>query len=272
MGVGMGDAATPGSTGGAPEQTPSGPGGPTRPTPALKWARRAGPGLPLPFLWIEKGVCEASARGSSARSGFREPLPGGRPHVRGRAQLASSPAGFKRARSERWEHRGCARTAAVTHGTEPGLSAAGSSRASGRPPGRGLAGPAVSPEAAGEPTSWPLISPVSPSRTFMAGVQFGGAQASAGSPLHSKPPAPRSQGTPRVPAVTAAPQGEDSGPADGLRLSSRTPRRPAPQDPENPHPARPATQARAAEWTPCAPEPPGRRPPSGGPPFSPARH
>lgn len=27
MGVGMGDAATPGSTGGAPEQTPSGPGG-----------------------------------------------------------------------------------------------------------------------------------------------------------------------------------------------------------------------------------------------------
>ena len=220
MGVGMGDAATPGSTGGAPEQTPSGPGGPTRPTPALKWAGRAGPGLPLPFLWIEKGVCAASARGSSARSGFREPLPGGRPRVRGRAQLASSPAGFKRACSEHWEQRGCAHTAAVTHGTEPGLSAAGSSRASGRPPGRGLAGPAVSPEAAGEPTSRPLISPVSPSRTFMAGVQFGGAQASAGSPLHSKPPAPRSQGTPRVPAVTAAPQGEDSGPADGLRLSS----------------------------------------------------
>ena len=77
MGVGMGDVATPGSTGGAPEQTPSGPGGPTLATPALKWAGRAGPGLPLPFLWIEKGVCEASARGSSGQSGFREPLPGG---------------------------------------------------------------------------------------------------------------------------------------------------------------------------------------------------
>lgn len=55
-------------------------------------------------------------------------------------------------------------------------------------------GPAVFPEAAGEPTSRPLISPVSPSCTFVAGVQFGGAQASAGSPLHSKPLCPPEPG------------------------------------------------------------------------------
>lgn len=175
MGAGVGGCAStrepsghsgPAARGEPRSRPPHGLGGPPLQTPTLGWA--AGAGLPLPFLQVEKGVCGLSPRVPCSAScphllpevDSGNPSWEPRPRVHSGAQFTSSPTGFKQqVRAEPWEHRGCAGHCCcdIQH-----KSVAQRDRRLPGPRGvlldRVSRGPAVSPEAAGEPVSRPLIS------------------------------------------------------------------------------------------------------------------
>ena len=175
MGAGVGGAPPPGSPQvtatqqheGSPGADPlTAWGGPHCRHP--RWDGRAGPGLPLPFLQVEKAVCGLSPRVPCSAScpcllpEVDSGNPSWEPRLRvySGAQLTSCRAGFKQqVRSEPWEHRGCAvhcccniqhKSVAQRDRRILGPRAVLLDRVS--------RGPAVSPDASGEPVSWPLIS------------------------------------------------------------------------------------------------------------------